>query len=180
MGWHMIATGKRPQCWPLSVRLLHWATVPLVIGLFVSGWIPGAHGVSSLHVTFGVVLLAVLLVRIILRLATRGPATLAQRPLLRLAWRIGQLLLYISVLAAIVSGLAAFSPHPFMPQAKLFGAVTLPWILPLTPGLRQLAAWSHGILVWIMLGVVTLHVGAVIAHGLVSGPAMLRRMTRGT
>jgi hypothetical protein len=37
-----------------------------------------------------------------------------------------QLVLYLALVAGIVTGLAAFSPHPFMPDAKLFGVLDLP------------------------------------------------------
>lgn len=167
---------RRPPRWPVPIQLLHWGTVALLAGLVVSGWRSGMHGISSLHLTLGVALLAVITARILARVLTRAPAPLTRSGAFRVIWTATQLVLYVVTLAAIFTGLAAFAPHPFMPHAKLFGTFELPRLLPLPPELRRLAAQGHTLLVWGLLAAVALHLAAVIAHSAFSGRGVIRRM----
>lgn len=167
---------RRPPRWPVAIQLLHWVTVVLLVGLLVSGWRSGMHGISSLHLTLGVILLAIFTARVLARLLTRAPAPLARSRAFRVIWAATQLVLYFVTFATILTGLAAFAPHPFMPHARLFGTFELPRLLPLPPVLRRLAAQGHLLLVWALLAAVALHVAAVIAHNAFTGRGTIRRM----
>jgi cytochrome b561 len=72
--------------------------------------------------------------------------------------------LYAVILAVLVTGWAAYRPSPFVPPAQLLGLIPMP-AFPSTPsfGTGQYAS-LHRLLVWVLVGLVGLHVAAAVFH----------------
>ena len=170
--------GQEIESWGFLIQLLHWTTVLFLIGLFVTGWRAGIHGISSLHLTLGTLLGVVVALRLGARLLTRAPAPLAGHVIVLHVSYANQVVLYLALLGSIATGLATFAPHPFMPHAKLFGAFDLPGIFRVAPEYRRFTAQLHTYLAWILLSAAAVHVVAVLTHVLRSDRAAVRRMAR--
>jgi cytochrome b561 len=162
--------------------LYHWLSAVLVLALWSAGqtidWFPKGTPrvtVRSLHITFGVVLLVV----IVMRLAWRARGGVKLPPVAGLAGRLGQMfhrVLYALLLAVLVLGVACM----LMRGDNLFNLFSLP---SLTPGpanaaLRHDAVDLHGLLANILLGAAGLHALAALWHQFLLKDGLLARMGR--
>ncbi|PBB68413.1 cytochrome B [Mesorhizobium sp. WSM4312] len=171
-------SGKPRLHWHFGIRLLHWLTVAALAaqiaiafgpmrgpGMAMMNWLP-------LHMSIGATILAIIVLRLCWRSFTRAPARPTSR-FVRFATAFFHMLLYVTILAVLITGWLGYRPMPFMPPARLFG--TLP--VPLAPSVGALSArgfaFVHQKLVWIMLGLVGIHVLAATVHlGLLSDGVM--------
>lgn len=162
--------------------VLHWATAPLVIGLLAVGlWMVGLE-ISRLklvvygwHKWIGLVVLAIVVIRLIWRALNRPPplpATVA--PWERRAAAIAHGLLYGLLLAMPLSGWAMTSAagQPVI----WFGVLRLPDIVGRDPALLEIFRGIHHWLSRLLLLTIALHVAAVIRHDVLRRDGILRRM----
>ena len=162
-------SGKPRLHWHFSIRLLHWLTVAALAaqiaiafgpmrgpGMTMMNWLP-------LHMSIGVTILTIVVLRLCWRSFTQAPVRPTSR-FLRFATAFFHVLLYVTILAVLITGWLGYRPMPFMPPARLFG--TLP--VPLAPSVGALSArgfaFVHQKLVWIMLGLIGVHVLAAMVH----------------
>ena len=161
---------------------LHWLIALLIIGQFAWGW--GMQAIPkqpvgprvdafNLHKSVGLVLLALMLIRLAWRLGHRPPALPAMP-----AWqaRLAQAthaLLYVVLLLQPLSGYlgSEWSGYP----VKFFG-VTLPAWAGKNVALKDLMSAVHFWTSWIIAGAVTLHVTGALKHVLIDRDAFLARM----
>lgn len=164
--------------YPLASILLHW-TMAVAIG---AAWAIGSlieafpraerAGPLGVHALIGLAGAALLLPRLLARLAAGAPAPEGAAWERRLAAAV-HLLLYALMLAVPLSGLAmAMSARQ---------PLALPWLgeLPtlLRPlGLRGLFGEAHELLANLLVGAVALHVAAALWHALVRRDGAMRRM----
>jgi cytochrome b561 len=161
-----------PLSYSLSQRILHWLTVLLVFfnlllpgsiekvaDLFDEGKVPAPDDLTSahLHIYSGLAILALTLLRIILKVAQGAPAAPAEEPaIFQLAAKAAHGLLYLLLLAMPLSGIA-----------KYFFAV-------------DLAGFVHGgpmkLALWLLI---IAHVAGVLVHQFYWKTNVLERMTRG-
>ena len=165
------ARGQR-AAWSWQVRLLHWLTLLLllpqvVIAMTLMGRQMGTLEWLAAHVSLGVLLVAVLAARVGVRLLMHSV-----RKSSRLAAAL-QVLLYIDVLAISATGWLSYRPAAFSPRNVLFGMMPLPRIRWL-PDLPWLA--THRFLVWLLIILIAVHVGAVAYHSLVKRDGTLSAM----
>jgi len=163
------ASGKPRLHWHFGIRLLHWLTVIALAaqiaiafgpmrgpGMTMMNWLP-------LHMSIGVTILTIVVLRLCWRSFTQAPVRPTSR-FLRFATAFFHVLLYVTILAVLITGWLGYRPMPFMPPARLFG--TLP--VPLAPSVGALSArgfaFVHQKLVWIMLGLIGVHVLAAMVH----------------
>ena len=172
------------QRWSLSVRLLHWLTVVALAaqlavafgpmagpGMAPMNWLP-------LHMSIGVTVIAMILLRLFWRVFTKVPVRSLPRPV-RFAGAIVHVCLYVTILAVLITGWLAYRPLPFMPPARLFGSLPLP-LAPAVDGLSARSfAMLHARLVWILLGLVGVHVLAALAHAALLRDGVMRGMSFG-
>jgi cytochrome b561 len=168
---------KVPQHYDTITIVLHWATVSLVVVLWILGqtsdWWPRGpiRGTSwSLHVTLGFVLAAVLLIRIIWRL---GPGQALPSPdsgILRILARGTHLLLYGLLLIVVGLGIA----NAFVRGYNLFEVMALPQIGDRALR-RPLTQW-HGLAANAILIVALLHAAAGVFHQYILKDRLLWRM----
>ncbi|MER9306974.1 cytochrome b [Mesorhizobium sp. M0496] len=153
--------------WHFGIRLLHWLTVIALaaqiaiafgpmdgLGMATMSWLP-------LHMSIGVTILAVIILRLCWRIFIRAPVRQTSR-FMRFATSFFHVLLYVTILAVLITGWLGYRPMPFMPPARLFG--NLP--IPLAPSVGATRAFAsiHAKLVWILLGFVGVHILAAFVH----------------
>ena len=177
-------SGKPRLHWHFGIRLLHWLTVAALAaqiaiafgpmrgpGMTMMNWLP-------LHMSIGVTILAIIVLRLCWRSLTQAPVRPASR-FVRLATASFHMFLYATLLAVLITGWLGYRPMPFMPPARLFGILPM----PLAPSVGALSArgfaFVHQKLVWIMLGLVGIHVLAAMVHLVLLRDGVMRSMVLG-
>lgn len=158
----------RPR-WALGVRLLHWLTVLVLAfqivvafgpmkgpGMAAMNWLP-------IHMSVGVTILAIVVLRLGWRAFTKAPAQPYSRSWHR-ARTIFHLSIYALILAVLITGWLGYRPMPFMPPARLFGDVPVPIAPSVGPSSARVFAFIHAKLVWMLLGLIGIHIAAALVH----------------
>lgn len=168
-----------------TAKVLHWIILALLIAQFIFAWTMPHIGrntpvttLISLHFTFGVIVLAVAIVRLLWRVTHGEPAPEAGLP----PWqeksaRIAHWALYLLLFVVPMLGWINAS-YRGMPVV-MFG-LELPKLLATrAPGW----GWTgdvHGVLAnYVMLGLVGLHAAAALYHHYVRHDGVLQRMLPG-
>ncbi|MEX0732618.1 MAG: cytochrome b/b6 domain-containing protein [Aquisalimonadaceae bacterium] len=174
----------------LGPRLIHWAVVVLVLYSLASGLTLGALGFEgardafganvtnflyTYHKTSGVLILGLMLLRLAARFAYGKPAYVNPlSPARRIASEAVHGLLYIMLLIQPVLGWLATASGDFPVQ---FFAATLPGLIGVNEDLSHTLFFWHGIVAWIILGLITVHIAAALYHRLVLRDEVMHRMT---
>jgi cytochrome b561 len=178
MAWRDSAQG-----YGIVTRLLHWLSALAVIGLFAVGlWMDGMtyydpwyQRAPALHKSFGVLLTAVILLRLLWRwrqprpepLPTHGPWTV------RLS-RGAQILMYVLVLAMFPSGYLISTAKG--DGLEVFGLFEIPALVTGIDRLEDTAGQVHEILAYSLIGIASVHALAALKHHFVDRDTTLRRM----
>ncbi|MGD0633874.1 MAG: cytochrome b [Beijerinckiaceae bacterium] len=165
-----------------TARTLHWLTAALIFTVVPLGWIfaefrkpvGGAALYASLHKTLGLIVLALILARLVWRLAHRPPAL----PVRMADWEkataiASHWLLYFIFIAMPVSGYVASAggTHPI----SVLGFFEVPKI-PVSHAVGEAAEDIHVLGQFAVYLLVILHIGATAWHFAVSRDAILDRM----
>ena len=171
-----------------SARILHWLTAVGFFFMWACGYAmtslvgedtPLEEALFGLHISVGVSLIVLLVLRILNRLTSDTPAPLAALAgWEKLASHLGHLALYALPVLIIALGWAEtdFGGH----GVKWFG-VAMPKLLPTLEtlwgvNLETVTSQLHKYLAYAMLAVAAVHVGAVVKHR-IEGHDVLDRMT---
>lgn len=167
--------------YPPSARLLHWAMAALILSMLFLGvsmidslaiW---QHPARTLHKSFGILALLLVALRLTNRLRFTAPGLPADlAPAQRLAARASQVLLYALMIAVPLTGWAMQSAGGV--PVRVFGLLTLPPIAPARLELYALFREGHALLTWGLFGLILLHIGAALHHGLVRRDGVLAGM----
>jgi cytochrome b561 len=174
----------------LIQRLLHWLLALLVIpalgvGLTL-GWLGfdgtkdafGGEVTNALytgHKTMGVLILALMTLRLVTRLTLGAPPPVPTLTgLERLASQAVHALLYLVLLAQPIVGWLATAAGGYPVQ---FLAWNLPGLIAKDPALSEQLFQLHGLLGWALLVLLALHIGAALMHWLVKRDGVMRRMS---
>lgn len=164
-------------------KLLHWSVaicilimVPVGIAM---GRIPSGDFQNTLyhvHRSFGVLVLALMLVRLAYRLINGAPApeptlTAAQRTVSHLV----HLALYVLVIAQGFIGWIGTSAYGA--AIWVFGLFIMPNLVSKDQTLAEPLLYIHDILGFVIAGLVVLHIGAALYHFIVRGDGVMQRMT---
>lgn len=170
-------TGK----YPLPAILLHWSMALLIAGLLGIGWYmmeieddPGSAWYFQLHKSFGIVLFALLLVRLVWR-ARHQPAPLpGTMPAwqVRLSGRVQWLLYACMALLPVLGFIGALYSKK---GVALFGMPFPAWLTPDHDTAEQFFG-LHSSLAWAMVGLVVLHAAAGLKHLLLDKDGVFQRM----
>ena len=171
----------------LTARLMHWIMALGFVFMWGCGWAmtslveedsPLQELLFDLHISVGVTLLALLVLRIAIRLVHRPPPLPATiRGMERKAAHLGHAALYALPALVIAAGWAEsnFGGH----AVQWFG-IELPRVFPETgEGVQELAEDAHRFLAYGMLAVAAGHVAAAFKHRWLDGHDVIRRMTFG-
>ena len=168
--------------WGAPAKLLHWLIAALILaqialGLTAKGWrlSPTKLELFVWHKSVGMLILALVLVRLAWRLANATPELPAGTPAWeRAAARASHALLYVLMLALPFTGWIVNSAAgvPF----SIFWWIPLPAIVAPDKHTADLAATVHGSLFALLALVLVVHVAAALRHHLVKRNDVLARM----
>lgn len=159
---------------------LHWLIAVLVIVNLIVGighesipalraWMPG-------HKAIGITVLALTLVRVAWRLGHRAPPLPAGTPEWEKAAAHGvHWGLYALLLLMPLTGWMMVSGPEHRRPLSWFGAFDIPY-LPVGASGSDAGGSAHGVLGWVMLALVVLHILAALRHHLVLRNGILARM----
>ena len=166
----------------MIARLLHWAIALLVVSQFTLGWWmqsipkapPGARADAfNLHKSTGLVILALMALRILWRARTAPPPWPAMPSWKAALAKANHALLYAILVALPLSGYlgSAFSGYPI----KFFG-LTLPRWGAALPAAKDLMSGVHLAATWLLAAALALHLAGAIHQAMATGGSLLGRM----
>jgi cytochrome b561 len=173
------------ETWGGAARALHWTMAVLIAAQAALGWVadelersPVRADLMTAHKSLGITLLAMLLFRLGWRLFDVRPAPPPNTPLWsdRLARGV-HALVYVALFGLAFSGWLAASTT-ILPW-KLWWLMPWPSIAAPDPDLHRLAENLHALSLWILIGLLVLHVGAALKHHFVDRDTVLTRMWSG-
>lgn len=163
--------------------LLHWLLALALIGQLLLGlWMidlpkepPGYRGGwFNVHKSIGLVIAVFIVLRLGWRISHPVPVAVAASG----TWqntvsRLNHGLMYVCMLAMPVSGFIGsnFSQYP----VKFFG-YTLPRLFEPQPDLKALCSEIHELFAFLFMGLIALHLAAVVWHVLVKRDGLVKRM----
>ncbi len=167
----------------LTMRILHWLMAIMLVGMIASGfYMVGLDAEKSpekwvfygWHKSFGMALILLILIRFQVRVKSKLPSLMEAYPaFLKYVADFNHKILYLLMLLVPVSGylMSSFAGYPTM----VFG-ITLPNFLEKNEKLAKFFHEQHGILPYILLALVVLHILAVLKYLLFDKKNILNRM----
>lgn len=158
------------QRYDITLRILHWLIAIAILGMIGFGW--WLEGLPSndasklslimLHKSLGITILILVIGRISMRLLTTIPPLPAQISKKdKTMAHLGHALLYVLMIITPISGY-------IMSMASIYGVewfgIKLYNYIGTNPALAEAAYAIHEIVPYVLLGVIGLHVAAVIKH----------------
>ena len=175
-------TPETPEKYPVRLRILHWLAVAGFTVLFITGPImvdldktdPLRADLFGLHKSFGVIAIILLTARLWVRLRSALPALPASLQ----GWEVslahwGHRGLYALMIATPLAGWAHSDLHGR--PVKLFG-LPLPKLFPTIEDIGTTPGLVHTVLAYTLLGLVAVHVAAVIKHRYLDRADVLHRI----
>ena len=172
-----------PDRWGPVSQALHWVIVLLIFGLAVVGLVmddlprtPKYFWVYTAHKSFGITVLALVLIRLGWRLYAGAPKPVPNTP----GWQhaiatFTHVLLYGIMLAMPLSGWLYDSASALRPF-KFFGLFDMPKLSGRDEGLSHLSHTVHEWGLYVLIALVAVHAGAALYHHLFLHDATLARM----
>lgn len=168
---------------------LHWAIALLLVGQVAGGFIMGnlpkgdplKFTAFQMHKSFGMLILALTILRLLWRLGHRAPPLPANMP----AWqsasaRLVQAGLYGLMIALPLLGWAFVSTTTFQVPTFLFGVIPLPHLpLGVDKDRAEQFAELHELGAFALIGLFVLHAGAALFHHFVKRDGVLASMLPG-
>ena len=172
-----------------TARFLHWLTVLFFLIMVATGlvmvyrgkdlniWDQLTNTLYTTHKTLGLLVLALIVVRLGYRLANGAPADEPSLNGLRrfvahvTHWTIYGLLICLPLLGWI--GISMF------PALGTFGGFKIPALTSPDPATSKQVLWLHGLLAYLLIGLVVMHIAAALHHHAVRRDNVLRRMLPG-
>jgi cytochrome b561 len=168
--------------WGAPAKLFHWVMAALIflqiaLGLTAVGWriSPTKLNLFVWHKSTGMLILALLTLRVLWRLSHHAPALPGEMPLWeRVGAHLSHVLLYALMIALPLTGwvISSASNVPF----RIFWAIPLPAITAPDKAVTDLFATIHGWLVTLLALVLVAHIGAALRHHYVKRDSVLTRM----
>ncbi|HYG43923.1 MAG TPA: cytochrome b [Bordetella sp.] len=171
-----------PSAYDPGTIVLHWLTALLVVALFAMAqvWESMPHGtpmrksLQGLHVSLGLLLTAVIVLRMAWRATGGQRLAPASHGVLQVSAKTMHYALYLLLAAQIVLGFlfrwAQGEPFTF------FGWFSIPKLLPLTRDQRHVFGDLHNLVAWLIIVLAGLHALAALFHHYLLRDGLLRRM----
>jgi cytochrome b561 len=166
-------------------KSLHWLIFALLAAQFLIGWImPDIHrgtkpeGLIAWHLGVGATIIAVLMIRLAWRLYRPVPLDTATTPRWQNALaHATHWLLYLVLAIIVLLGWANASARGY--PVTILGIIPLPPIAPVGSSFGLRAGDVHGLLTWVLLGLIGLHLVGALYHRLILRDRVLQRMLPG-
>ncbi|MDR3516479.1 MAG: cytochrome b [Azospirillaceae bacterium] len=162
--------------------VFHWLTAVLVVLLFALSQIwdflergtPLRKGMQSLHISLGIALAVVVIVRLVWRYAGGRRLPADPNPLLHLASKAAHGALYLLLVAQVALGFLFrwAQGEPFM----FFGLFSVPELLTPDKPTAHFYGDLHSAVAWIIMAIAGLHALAALYHHYGLRDGVLRRM----
>ncbi len=174
-------TGHSPR-YSRAARVLHWLTVLLVFTTIPAGLIMVQEGLPRaqqdalflFHKNIGPIILLLVALRLALRLISPPPPLPATVPALQaLAARAVHWLLYIVLVAMVISGIVRVQAGGFPMEVwdPLLGGM-----VGKNEALAKSASGFHELAKTVLILLIAVHIGAAALHGLIKRDGVFRRM----
>jgi cytochrome b561 len=164
-----------------TAKVLHWLVVALLLVQYPIGWLmPDIHrgmkpGVGmTLHISFGFVILILIVLRLALRLAHPVAPESSLPAWQRLSAEGVHWLLYVLVLATTVTGWLFASFRGW--GVSFFFLVPMPMLASENAATGKMIDGLHQAMEWSLLAVIGIHVAAALAHIFIYRDRIMQRM----
>lgn len=166
-------------------RFLHWTTALFILGMIPVGLTmtrladgPLKNNLYELHKSFGILVIALTLVRIAVRVLRGAPPPAAGlTPLQRRVSGAVHHLLYVFLVAAMLSGFIGTSMC--CAPVNLFWSIHIPPDLPGGFDTAKVVLRVHNFAVYGLAGLLAMHIGGALMHALVFRDGVMGRMWKG-
>src|SRR5229473_434774 len=165
-------------------KIFHWLTVALLMVQYPIGWLmPDLHrGMTpgtgmTLHISFGIVILALIVLRVARRLMHPVAPESSLPPWQRLSSEAVHWLLYVLVLATTVTGWVFASFRGW--SISFFYLAPLPMLASDNVAAGKTMDGLHQAMEWALLVVIGIHVAAAMAHIFIYRDRIMQRMLPG-
>ena len=171
------------QKYSVAMRILHWLTALMVMGLFAVGlWMRSLSYYDALyqvlpfwHKSVGFLLLIIVLLRLVVLASSAQPPPLpSHKSWVRLLAGITQWLLYGLLFAMFISGY--FIATPDDKPASFFGWFDIPVLISAFANQEDVAGLWHEYAAWALIGLSVLHGLAALKHHFLDKDVTLKRM----
>lgn len=175
--------GNTRQSYGVVSIALHWLMAILIIGLFALGlymtgldyYHPWYQSAPDLHRSFGILMVALLLLRLLWRISSPSPEPVGQDPrVLQLAAELIHWLFYLLLFAIAVSGYLITTAGGR--GIEVFGWFTLPALISGIDNLEDVAGDIHWLLAVLVVVLAGIHSLAAFKHHFVDRDSTLMRM----
>lgn len=170
------------QHFTLLQRTLHWLMAACILAMLfigvgmVSSVAPKYLTLIGIHKSLGIIILALALIRLLVRWRYGAPALPADLPEpMKLAAYLSHYLLYALMIVMPLLGWAMLSAANY--PIVLFGGLHLPAITPHSEGLHTLLWGAHFYLAFVFFALVLMHLAAALFHALVRRDGVFQSMT---
>ena len=161
-------------------RLLHWLMAAMIltmlfVGIAMVASLADYHRLVAIHRPLGIAVLILAVIRLINRKFTKlppFPPTMSAGE--RRIAASSEYLLYALMLGQPLIGWAMLSAGHY--PVVMFGAVSLPPILPANPILYAVLRQTHTLLAFLFFAMILAHISAVLFHTLIIRDRLLDRM----
>ena len=167
-----------------TAKIFHWLTVALLMVQYPIGWLmPDLHrGMTpgtgmTLHISFGIVILALIVLRFAWRLMHPVAPESSLPPWQRLSSEAVHWLLYVLVLATTVTGWVFTSFRGW--SISFFYLAPLPMLASDNAATGEAIEGLHQAMEWSLLVVIGLHVSTAFAHLFFYRDRIMQRMLPG-
>ncbi len=164
--------------------LIHWISALLILFLFglgtymvdLSYYDDWYHKGPELHVSLGLVVLLLMLVRIVWRIANPTLVELTAKRAQNLAAKLVKIGLYLFIFVVLISGYLITTAEG--QPASMFNLLKFPVLIELEAGNVDLAGELHEYFAWGIIALVVLHVLGALMHHFVMRDKTLVRMIK--
>lgn len=162
-------------------KFLHWLIAAILVGQFVLGWLmpdvrrgmePGLS--MRIHVSIGILVLALIVVRLLWRMTHPVPSHSDLPPWQRNASLTVHWGLYVLVFVTTVSGWFYVSARGW--SLSLFELFPLPALVGKGSAVGRAIGEIHESVVWVLLAVILFHVSAALMHVFIYRDSVMQRM----
>ena len=169
--------------YPTSSKLLHWTMAILLLSMLFLG-LSMVQSLATwqieavkLHKSFGVLALILLILRLVNRSLTSAPVLPSDLPKWqKLSAKATHIGLYGAMLMMPMSGWLMQNADGR--AVNVFGLFSLPQLVNTDINLYAIFRETHGLVAWLFIAMIFMHVGAALYHGLIKQDGVLSSMLR--